>query len=173
MSISAYELLTTGSAISWTSGGNPVITATSLANGSARQGGKSDMGANWARQWAVLLKTSLASAGTNGTIIELWWSPSDSATAGTDNAGGASGADGSYGTPAEYKRHLVGIGALEVSNNAGTGIQKVWFPEIYIPMRYGSPVLVNLSGQALGGTAGDHEIRFVPAVGALGSTITG
>ena len=173
MSVNAYDKLTTGTALSWkSSGGDYAITLTSLSNTSARQGAKGDLGQYWARRWAVLLATSLGSAGSNGNAVELYWAPSPHATAGTDNPGGASGTDASFGTPAEYKLQLVPIGSLPVSNNAGTGIQKRIF-EFYPPNRYGMPVLVNSSGQALGSTAGDHEIRMVPIEEPQTTTVTG
>jgi hypothetical protein len=56
---------------------------------------------------------------------------------------------------------MIFIGSLILSNARGTNIQKqimLFSP----PCRYGMPVVVNKSGQALGGTAGDHEIRLTP-----------
>jgi hypothetical protein len=172
MSVSAYALQTTGTALSWkASGGDYALTLTSLASAAARQGAKGDLGANWARRWAVLLATSMAT-GANGTLIELYWAPSLSATAANDNPGGCSGADAAFATPAEYKLQLIPIGSLAVSNNAGAAIQKQVF-EFYPPTRYGMPVVVNGTAVALGATATDHEVRLSPDVEISATTITG
>jgi hypothetical protein len=173
MSVNAYNKLTTGTPISWKpSGGDFALILTSLANAAARQGAKGDLGAFWAQRWAVLLTTSLAVAGTNGNAVEIYWAASFSSVAGTDNPGGASGADASFGTPAEYKLQLLSIGSLAIVNNAGTGIQK-YVTEFCPPTRYGMPVIVNSSGQALGSTAGDHEFRISPAENPQTTTVTG
>lgn len=170
MAVSAYGLLTAGTSLSWkASGGDYAITLTSLANAAARQGAKGDLGEYWRRRWSVLLAASCAVAPTAGNQLELWWAGSPSATAGTDNPGGASGTDASFGTPGEYKFQLHRIGFLYLSNNAGTGVQRQTF-DFFPRFRYGMPVLVNSSGQALGSTAGDHEIRLTPLDDVLATT---
>jgi len=104
----------------------------------------------------------VGSAATAGNEIELYWASSNSATAGTNNPGGTSGTDATFNTtPDEYKLQLVFIGSLILSNNAGTAIQEQHLA-FSPPMRYGMPVVVNKSGQTLGGTAGDHTITLIP-----------
>lgn len=155
-----YEV---GTSKTWkSSGGTYALTLTSVTNGNGRQGDKGDLGANRARIWDVLFTASVGVAATAGNEIELWWAPSDSATPGTDNGGGVTGADGTFNTtPDEYKQQLTFIGSLILSNNAGTGIQKQWLS--FSPsQRYGSPVVVNKSGQTLGATATDHTLTFIP-----------
>ncbi len=117
-----------------------------------------------------MITSSVGSAATAGLEIELYWAPSDSGTAGTDNGGGVSGTDATFNTtPDEYKMQLVFIGSLVLSNNAGTGVQKQWLS--FVPScRYGSPVVVNKSGQTLGGTAGDHTLTFIPREEAVEDT---
>ncbi|MBX9623789.1 MAG: hypothetical protein K2X82_08235 [Gemmataceae bacterium] len=177
MSVSAYAKQTPGTALSWkSSGGDYAITLTSLANGAARQGAKGDLsaaaGGFWARRWAVELQSAVAVAATNGNVLELYWAGSPSATAGTDNPGGASGTDASFATPAEYKLQLTYIGLLNLSNAAGTGVQTQML-EFFPSLRYGMPVLVNSSGQALSGTAGNHEIRLIPVEEPYTTTVSG
>lgn len=152
-----------GTAITWkSSGGIYAITLTSVTDGNGRQGAKGDLGANRARVWDVEFTSSVGSAATAGNQIELWWGASTSATAGTDNPGGLSGTDATFNTtPDEYKKQLIYIGSLILSNNASTGIQKQYLSFVP-PCRYGMPVVVNKSGQTLGSTATDHTLTFIP-----------
>lgn len=177
MAVSAFAKQSVGTALSWkASGGDYAITLASLANNAARQGVKGDLsaaaGGYWARRWAVLVSSAVAVAAVNGTIIELWWAGSPSPTAGTDNPGGYLGTDAAFTTPAEYKYQLLFVGQLNLSNNAGTGVQKQMM-EFYPQFRYGGPVLVNSTGQALSGTAADHEVRLVPVEEVLTTTVSG
>lgn len=174
MALPDYIKFTEGTAKSWkASGGDYAITLTSVANGNGRQGAKGDLGAFWARTWVVMLVADLAAAGTNDTELELYSGESPSATAGTDNPGGLSGTDATFNTtPTEYKKQLTPIGGLAVSANAGTALQKQLF-EFVPKCRYQSPVVVNRSGQALGATAGNFEIRFIPKEEVLADTVTG
>lgn len=160
MAVSAFGLNILGTPKSWkASGGDYAITLTSLADAAARQGAKGDLGEYFRQRWAVHLAASLAVAATTGKLLELWWSSSPSATAGTENAGGASGADAAY--TAAYRPQLQFIGFLYLANGLGTGIQRQDF-EFMPRFRYGMPVIYNGAGQALGATAADHEIRFTP-----------
>lgn len=161
-----------GTPKSWkASGGDYGLTCTSVSNGNGRQGAKGDLGANRARIWDVLLTSSVGSAATAGLEIELYWAASDSGTAGTDNPGGTSGTDATFNTtPDEYKQQLIFIGSLVLSNNASTGIQKQWLSFVP-PCRYGMPVVVNKSGQTLGGTAGDHTVTLTPREEAIEDTV--
>lgn len=173
MAIQLYSKNAIGTALSWkSSGGDYAITLTSLAIAGARQGVKGDLGAYFAQRWAVLLSSAVASAATNGNALELYWAGSTSATAGTENPGAATGTDASFGTPAEYKLQLLPVGNLVLSNNAGTAVQIQMF-EFFPRYRYGMPVLVNSSGVALSGTAGNHEIRLTPLEVPLTTTVTG
>jgi hypothetical protein len=119
----------------------------------------------------VYFTSSVGSAATAGKEVELYWAPSNSATAGTNNPGGVSGTDATFNTtPDEYKAQLVFIGSLPLSNNAGTAVQSIWLSFVP-PQRYGSPVIVNKSGQTLGGTAGDHTLTFIPREEGIEDTV--
>lgn len=173
MAVDRYNLLTTGTPKSWkASGGEAAITLASLANAAARQGAKLDLGAFWDQVWEVLLASSCAAAPTTGNSIELYWAASSSVTAIADNPGSTTGADAAFETPAEYKFQLLFIGQLYLSNAAGVAIQRQRF-RFSPPCRYGMPVIVNSSGQALGATATDHEVRLTPLDAVLATTNAG
>ena len=173
MAVSAFNLLTTGSAINWTpSGGTYALTLTSLATAAARGGAKGDLGTYWRRRWAVLFATAVGTAATAGNLVNLGWAGSPTATAGTDNPGGWTGTDASFGTPAELFFQLQFVGGLYLSNAAGTGVQVQMF-ELFPRYRYGGPVVYNLSGQTLSSTAANHEVRLVPIDDVQASTNAG
>lgn len=174
MALPDYLLCEVGSALTWkSSGGTYALTCTSVTNGNGRQGAKGDLGQYRARRWLVEFTSSVGSAATAGNEIELYWAPSTSATAGTDNPGGLSGTDATFNTtPDEYKLQLIFLGSLILSNNAGTAIQKQYF-FFEPPARYGSPAVVNKSGQTLGSTAGDHTVTLTPILDAVYDTSTG
>ncbi len=175
MSLPDYFLREVGTAKSWkASGGDYGLTCTSVTNGNGRQGAKGDLGQYRVTSWIPFVTFSVGSAPTAGVEIEVWWAPSDSGTAGTDNPGGTSGTDATFNTtPNEYKQQLIFLGSLILSNNAGTGIQKQYLPAFVPPTRYGMPVVVNQSGQTMGGTAGDHTITMIPDAEGVYDTITG
>src|SRR5688500_5633843 len=82
------------------------LDLTSIANGAARQSDKVDLGATRASRYLVRAAIELDVAPTAGTVVDFYWSSSPSATAGTGNDGGASGADGAYkaGEEDEWKQ---------------------------------------------------------------------
>jgi hypothetical protein len=152
--------------ITWkASGGTYALTLTSLANNAAREGVKGDLGAVHAARYAARLELELAVAAVTGTIVELWWSSSTSATAATDNTGiSITGADAAWAPAAgvdDCKLQLQFVGALICSDSAsGTRFRQefIFFP----PMRYGVPVVVNKAGQALSATAANSFLTLVP-----------
>lgn len=162
MAVPDYFKVEPGTPITWkAASGTYGITCTNLANGSAREGAKGDLGTNFARRWKVTIEAKLAVAGTNGNEIELYASQSDSATAGTGNAGNTTGADAALANSAETKLQMIPVGSLAVSNALGTGTQRQHFE--FIPIaRYFIPVVVNNSGQAFSATAGDTIITLTP-----------
>lgn len=171
MSLPDYYKTEPGTPITWkASGGTYAITCTSLANGSARQGVKGDLGANWARRWKATLECKLNAAGTNLSEVEVYLSESTSATAGTDNDGGASGTDAALSNPSEVKHQMTPIGSIAVSNALGTGKQQQSW--IFTPKsRYQSPAIVNNSGQAFTGTAADTILTLQPLEELIQETV--
>jgi hypothetical protein len=64
---------------------------------------------------------------------------------------------------AETKLQLQWIGALILTNDADAVVQVQEF--VFFPThRYGMPVLVNLSGQALEGDDDSHRITLTPII---------
>lgn len=143
------------------------VDLTSLANGAARQGDKVDLGATRAAGYAVRVGVEFAVAPTAAVLVEFFWSASFSATAGTGNDGGASGADGAYKAAEEdeWKRQLILIGALVCTADAATTVQRQTIaPYFQPPTRYGSIVVVNKAGQAFGVDAVEMYVAFEPIV---------
>jgi hypothetical protein len=158
----AFKLQQGATPIIWaSSGGTFVWTPTSLSDGTGREGPKADLGAKWARRWVALLTSSVAASATDFKAIELWWGPSDNATAGTDNPGNLSGTDATLTNAATLRYQLLLVGSLSLVNARTTSVQKQWF-DFYPPLRYGVPLLYNASGQALGSTAADHTLTLIP-----------
>jgi len=153
-------------AITWkASGGTYALTLTSLANNAAREGGKGDLGAVHAARYAARFELELAVAAVAGTTVELWWSSSTSATVGTDNTGiSITGVDAAWAPAAgvdDCKPELQFVGALVCSDSAAaTRFRQefIFFP----PQRYGAPVVVNKSGQALTATAANAFLTLIP-----------
>jgi hypothetical protein len=161
----SYPNLQPGSAKTWlNSAGTYAITLTSLANAALREGGKGDfydatMG--YPELLEILFETAVGVAATDGNVIELWVGESDSATAGTNNPGGLSGADATVTNGAQLRRQLNYAGGLSLSNATGTSVQRVRL--LYHPtQRYVVPAVYNNSGQALSGTAANHKITVTP-----------
>ena len=160
-------LFETGTALTWkASAGDYVITLASLAAAAARQGAKGDLGAKRAVRWACRVQLNMDVAPVNGAAVEIYWSSSPSATAGTDNTGGCSGADAAYtgsagGLVAATKLQLQLIGAMPMTADADTVVQIaefVWYPT----QRYGMPVVVNGTAQVLEGDNDSHQIVVFP-----------
>lgn len=166
MATTTYSYLEAGTTITWVnSGGDKVLTLTSLADGSAREGDKSATLVDGTKGMPELLEfrleTAVGSAATNGLVVELWIGESDSATAGTNNPGNLTGADAGLSNPDELKYQLNIAGALALSNARTTSVQKQRFT--YFPTcPYIVPLIVNKSGQALSGTAGNHKLVMTP-----------
>ena len=81
------------------------LDLTALADGVARQGEKGDLGATRPGEYAAFLRWETgAAAPTAGTRVDVYWAASTSATAANDNAGGTSGADGTW--PADGGRRV-------------------------------------------------------------------
>ena len=144
-----------------------LMTLTSLANAAARQGVYADLGIpregggnfKFGLRYAAELQVSMNVAPVAGATIELWWAPSHNATT---FPGGASGTDAAYtglgggGALADSKLQLLLVGALILDATVVTQRQHFIFTP---PARYGSPIVVNLGGQAFdAGTA--HRVTL-------------
>lgn len=148
------------------SGGTAAITLASLANGSGRQSVKMDLGATRASLWRVYATFEIAATPTAGATIDLYWAPSASATAGTDNPGNVLGTDSAYaGYSANLTaaiKQLVFIGSFICTTQATTTVQAANVGMFAPPDRYGSLVVVNNSGAALHSTDTNQCVTFSP-----------
>ena len=142
------------------------LDLTSIANGAARQSTKADLGATRASLYAVRAGIEFDVAPTAGSEVEIYWSPSFSATAGTGNDAGASGADSAYkaGEEAEWLKQAQFLGSLVATNDAATTVQYQTVGYFTPPHRYGQVIVFNRSGQALEGDAVEMFIALVPLV---------
>jgi len=169
--------ISAGKPIVWmASGGDYAITLASLADGAGRCGVVGDLarhaaglgaggGKRWKRKYAVELQINMDVAPVAGTVVELWWSPSDD---GESFQGGATGANAAYtgttgGTVAQSKVQMMLVGALPLTPDADTVVQRMVFV-FRPPTRYGCPVVINLGGQALEGDDNSHRITFTPLI---------
>ncbi len=148
------------------SGGDAAITLASLANGSGRQSAKLDLGATRAGLYRVKAAFEIAATPTAGATIDLYWAPSTSGTAATDNPGGVSGSDAAY---AGYSsnltasvKQLVFIGSFVCTTQATATVQRAIVGSFNPQLRYGSLVVVNSSGAALHSSDSNMNITLVP-----------
>lgn len=169
----AYSRLIAGASKTWiNTGGDKVLTLTSLVNNAVRQGDKSDSIVDGTyglpEVLEFLLETACNVAGTNYTSIDLFIGESDSATPGTNNPGGLSGVDGTLTSGTQLIWQLRHAGSLSVSNGAGTNVQKSRF-RLYLPLcAYVIPVIANFSGQSLHATASNHKLTMTPFYREIG-----
>lgn len=145
------------------------IDLTSVAATAARQSTKFDFGATRAAKYGIFVAIEFAVAPTSGEVVDFYLAPSPSATAGTANPGGCSGADSAYtGTAgdslADSLLQLDYVGSLIATADATTVVQ---FQRIgtYSPTeRYASLVVVNNTSQALVADAVEMAVLITPVV---------
>lgn len=139
------------------SGGDEVLTLTSLANSAGRKGDGHDYGATHPQRFRVKLKTKFAVAPTAGNVVEVYWASSED---NTDFDSGTAAGDAAF-SDTDLLKQLHFIGALPADNTTSSQV-KSWL--FFLPARYGYPVIYNRSGQALSSTAGDHELVLTPLI---------
>lgn len=147
-----------------------VLTLASLANGTARQSAKADLGANRARRYACLGAFDFTGETPSATgRMDVYWAPSTSGTQGTGNVAGNSGADGAAPdgalgsiTLAEFLKLCVPIGSLDIHD--GAVVQNGFIGWLESPTRYGQIVVVNNSGDALEADDVENHVVLIPVV---------
>lgn len=156
------------------SGGDSTITLASLANGSYRQSAKLDLGATRAEWYDVYMDVEMAATPTAGALINLYWAPSSSATAATDNGGNVSGSDAAYtgysSNAAASVLQLQQAGALTLTAQATATVQKGYCGRFSPAQRYGSLVVDNEGGSAFHSSDTNIQVRFVPVEGVIEDT---
>lgn len=141
----------------------------SLANSTGyRQSTKFDFGATRAAQYAVQVALEIAATPTAGSKFNIYLAPSNSATAGTNNPGGVSGAEGSYAgyssNAAASVLQLIPIGVCTVTAQATATVQIISCGTFSPPARYGSLVVHNNTGAALHSDDVEMSIALIPIV---------
>ena len=120
------------------------------ASGGAREAAKANLTTPWAPKWVVHACLEFETAPTDGGAVQFYWGPSPSATAGTGNPGGLTGADAAFTDTSGNLGQMQRIGSLIVRNNV-ICIGKVG---IFTPQfQYGTLLVVNQADQALRSTA--------------------
>jgi hypothetical protein len=169
--MSSNLFFTVGTTKKWkSSGGDAVITFTSVTNAAGRLGGQLDLGdllaantaarAGWYRWYA---KTKCQATGlVIGNTIDLYWAGwnVDASGAATDPDGNVGASDAAFATAA-LLNNLKLAGSVVVDSLAGsTVLAKSGI--VFLPYRYVSPVLWNGSGATASATATDTEIWLTP-----------
>lgn len=144
------------------------ISLASLANAAARQSAKVDLGSLRAERYHVRAAFEIAATPVAGNVIELYWAPSPSATAGIGNPGGVSGADAAYAgysaNLAASVRQLMRVGNFVCTAQATATVQVGEIGVFYPPERYGSLIVKNESGAAFFTDDVEIHIVFTPIV---------
>lgn len=144
------------------------LDLTSVADGAARQSAKVDLGANRAAAYNVRCAFEMAATPTAGDVIELYWAPSQHATAGTGNPANVSGADAAYtgysSNLAASVKQLQFIGVFVCTAQITATVQ-VGEVGVFSPTeRYGSLVVKNESNAAFHSDMVESHIVFDPIV---------
>lgn len=170
MPLPDYLRQTQGTPVIWGEAGATGISLTvtktlsldALADGSARMGASADLGANWNREYIVILIIETGTAPTAGSTVDLYFACSH------DNVnwpGGVTGSDGAWpgdGNEDEWSKQLEHVVSLVATNDANT--VQMQSPVIWRPKgRYVAPVVDNNLGQAIRdeATATNNDSRVV------------
>jgi hypothetical protein len=154
------------------SGGDAAITLASLAAAAARQSVKLDLGTPRTGLYKVKASVEMVATPAAGGSIDLYWAPSPSATAGTDNPGNVTGADAAYaGYSSDLTNtlpQLVFMGSLTLAARATPIVQSgdVGFL-IAPPEQYGSLVVVNNGSTAFHSSDANCIISLIPLQGVV------
>jgi len=144
------------------------ITLAALANAAARQSAKVDLSANRAREYHVRAAFEIAATPTAGNVIELYWAPSQHATAANGNAANVTGADAAYAgyaaNLAAAVKQLIFIGAFVCTANATATVQVAEVGVFAPPERYGSLIVKNESAAAIHANDIQCHVVFDPII---------
>ena len=139
---------------------------TSLADGSAVQGAKADLGALMAPAYTVRAGVAWNTAPAAGSNVWYAFGYSSSVTAGTLNDGGLSGTATTLSSPADVFAQLSPRSSLFFrARNVGSGTVQIMHLGIIRPLKqYIMPAAYNDSGQALHTSAANMFLELVPLV---------
>ena len=145
-------------AIDWlNTGGDELLTLTSVAAGAGRQGALHDFGtAARSPEFAWRAWVKFATTPVVGERVMIYWKTSDGTR--PDNDDGT----GDIALSAEDKlKNLTFLGSIVV-DEASTTPLFVASGDVYLPHRHGSPVFFNDTADALSSTATDHGFSLTP-----------
>ena len=143
--------------------GDATITLNALANNYSRKATVLDFGASWGAQCVCQPYIDLAVAPTAGNVVEVYCAFK---VDGTNYEAGISSADADWQTSLadnnEWKKLVTLCGVFPLTADSGVQIPR---SSLFLPRaRYGIPILINFSGQAL--ASNDNSlITFVPLEG--------
>lgn len=144
---------------------NVQIDCTSLANSSARQSAKVDLGVNWPA-FFVRAAIEFAATPTAQRFVELRWAPSSSGTAAVGNPGGVTGSDSAYtgysGNMEPSLLQLLFVGHFVVTADATPTVQIAECGYFRPPTRYGSLVVANRSDAAFHSDMAEFAVVLQP-----------
>ena len=141
-----------------------------VADGSAVQSAKADLGATRALYYNVMASIDWTDeTPTDGAVVEFYWAPSTSGTAGNGNVAGNSGGDAACPdgalnsiTLAEFVKLCIFIG--QMSAHADGGVQTGFVGRLYPPTRYGQLIVKNESGDAFEADEVESHVVLMPFV---------
>lgn len=142
------------------------IDLTGLADGSARQGAKADLGETRSQRYTVTVCIEMAVAPASKAAIDVYWAASPHTTAGKMNPGGCTGVDGAYsGTSGDGLDDSLGqllfLGSISLTADADPVLQIQCFT-LFPSHRYGMPVIDNNGGQAMHSDAIECFVSLTP-----------
>lgn len=149
-----YSDLTPGTALTWkNTGGDKVLNLKNMTNGLIKEGAKSASLVDGTKGFPELLEITIemklqVAVGTDGLSLNNYIGWSSSATAGTDNPGGLTGADNTVADSDQLLQLTGGfVGNLAGASSLGTGVQrqKFW---VKPGAEYMTPVTQNSTGQS-------------------------
>jgi len=146
---------------------------TGVADGSAVQSAKADLGATRAPVYNVMASIDwTGETPTDGDAVEFYWAPSTDSTAANGNVAGNSGGDAACPdgalngiTLAEFVKLCVFIGTLPA--HADGGVQTGYVGQLWPPTRYGQLIVKNESGDAFEADEVESHVVFMPLVHEL------
>lgn len=141
------------------SGGDVVFTPQNIANNTGRMSAVIDLGATFAKKYAVEVKSKLTSAPDAGLTIEVYWATSKD---GSVWPGKVTGSDAAYpSTIDDNVKQLLLLGPLPCHNTTDEQIKVLGLRPIG---RFGVIVWVNKTAQTLTNVAADHIVTLTPVI---------
>lgn len=160
-----YSDLTPGTAVTWmNTGGDKAMTLKNIASGVIKEGAKSatlvDGTKGFPEVLEITVETKLAGTPTDGLEMRCYLGFSSSATAGTDNPGGLSGADATV-ADSDQLPQLVFVGSVVMAGSLTTNVQR---QRMYaVPLaEYVIPVIQNSTGQLTSNVDSETKVVIRP-----------